>query len=187
MYSDFVKSCTKMSSKEPKVKSFFSLRNSIYNFFFLTHCFPGTWYTKRAAPPSAGSNWSGGRKMAVKLLNDRKFHQQTTRTNTTRGKKEGGSGVGRSVLPSLLPDGGQKIVPVCEILLFLSGCWREFQQANRPKCPGQKCKVDVRDLSTNQSRVMAPPSLELLPLPHMWKVQESIWFQLVKVHWVFEW
>lgn len=61
--------------------------------------------------------------MAVKLLNDRKFHQQTTRTNTTRGKKEGkkegGSGVGRSVLPSLLPDGGQKIVPVCEILLFL--------------------------------------------------------------------
>lgn len=145
---------------------------------------------KTAAPPPAGSNWSGGRKMAVKLLNDRKFHQQTTRTNPARGKKEGkkeegGSGVGRSVFPSLLPDGGQKSFPSVRCF-SLSGCWREFRRANRSKCPGQKCKVDVRDLSTNQSRVLAPPPLELLPLPHMWKVQESIWFQLVKVHWVFE-
>lgn len=62
---------------------------------------------KKVAPPSAVSNGRGrNEKIGVRLLSDRKFHQEETRTNPAMGKKEwkkeeGGSGVGRCVCSRL--------------------------------------------------------------------------------------
>lgn len=69
-----------------------------------------------------------------------------------------------------------EIVPVCEMLFFL-----RRQEGIPTSSSAKKYWIKVqseRDLYTNQSWVLVPPPLKLLPLPDMQKVQESSCFYL---------